>query len=344
MKTIRSRRPRIILAAVLLAAAVFVFFLNICVGSSRIPLSEVLDVIFGGSKESTSYLIVTRIRLPRALSTLAGGASLAIAGLLLQTFFSNPIVEPYVLGISSGSSLFAALVILGGFTFGFKRITPMLLFAGAFLGALIVMSIVLFASRKVKSVVTLLIIGLMAGYVCGAGTTILTAFAEKERLANFTMWSLGSFAGFTWDQIKVLYMISVPALLGALLLAKPLNALNAGEKYALSMGINVKRIRSILIVLSSVLTSAITAFSGPISFIGLAVPHICRILLRTSDNKILLPVCIAAGGLMAGSCDFIARNLLSPVEIPLGAVTSVFGAPLVVFLLTRKGDTNFGNS
>ena len=344
MKTIRSRRSRIILAAALLAAAVIVFLLNICVGSSKLPLSEVLDVIFGGNKESTSYLIVTRIRLPRALSTLAGGASLAIAGLLLQTFFSNPIVEPYVLGISSGATLFAGLVILGGFTFGFKRITPMLLFAGAFAGALLVMTVVLFASRKVKSVVTLLIIGLMAGYVCGAGTTILTAFAEKEQLANFTMWSLGSFAGFTWEQIRVLYLITVPSLLCTLMLAKPLNALNAGEKYALSMGINVRRIRSILIVLSSVLTSAITAFSGPVSFIGLAVPHICRILLRTSDNRILLPVCIAAGGLMAGICDFTARNLLSPIEIPLGAVTAVFGAPLVVFLLTRKGDANFGNS
>ena len=326
-------------AIVFAAGLVLIFLLNVGCGSADISLSDIFQILFGDVDEmDTKYLIIRKIRLPRAFASIAGGAALAISGFLLQTFFSNPIVEPYVLGISSGSSLFVGFVFLGGFTFGAKKITPLFLFVGAFAGAMIVMLVVVFAARKVKSIISLLIIGMMAGYVCSACTSILTAFAEKENVKTFTMWTQGSFAGFTWEQIAILYAIIVPCLILSYCMAKPLNALNMGDRYAESMGINVKRIRYALIIFSSVLTAAITAFAGPISFIGLAVPHICRILFHTSDSRILIPVAVLGGGFMAGLCDFVARNIMSPIELPLGAITSVIGAPIVVYLLTRKAE------
>ncbi|MDR0818362.1 MAG: iron ABC transporter permease [Oscillospiraceae bacterium] len=319
------------------AGVALIFLFNVGMGSADITVPEILRIVFGGADQSeTGYLIIQRIRLPRALAGMCGGAALAIAGFLLQTYFSNPIVEPYVLGISSGSSLFVGLVMLGGITFGFQRITPIFLFIGAFIGAAAIMLIILFAAVRVKNIITLLIVGLMAGYVCGAATSILSTFAEREQLANFTMWSMGSFAGFTWLHLKIMYAIVCPMLLLSFLMAKPLNALNMGDKYAQSMGINVKVARYSLIFISSVLTAAVTAFAGPVSFIGLAVPHICRIIFHTSDSRILIPGAILGGAFMASLCDFAARNILSPADLPLGAVTAVIGAPIVVFLLTRK--------
>lgn len=325
-----------LLFLLLAGGLVLLFLLNVGIGSADISVKDIFQILFGEADATDSkYLIIRRIRLPRALASVAGGAALAVAGLLLQTFFSNPIVEPYVLGISSGSSLFVGLVFLGGFTFGVKHVTPMFLFLGAFTGAMLVMIVVVIAARRVKSIVTLLIIGMMAGYVCSAATSLMTAFAEKEKLKMFTMWSMGSFAGFTWAQIGVLYAIVLPMILLSFCMAKPLNALNMGDRYAASMGVNVKWVRYALIVLSSILTAAVTAFAGPVSFIGLAVPHICRILFHTSDSRVMIPAAALGGGVMAGICDFTARNILSPVELPLGAITAVIGAPIVVWLLVR---------
>ena len=269
---------------------ILVFLMNVGVGSADITVSDIINITRGTADQSeTGAIIVSRIRLPRALAGICGGAALAIAGLLLQTYFSNPIVEPYVLGISSGSSLFVGLVMLGGLTFGLQRITPIFMFIGAFIGACAVMVIILFASMKVKSIVSLLVIGIMMGSVCAAATGILSAFAERERLANFAMWNMGSFAGFTWMHIRIMSAIVLPLLALSFLLAKSLNALSLGDKYAKSMGVNVKATRLALIVVSSLLTAAVTAFAGPVSFIGLAVPHICRIIFNTSDSRILIP-------------------------------------------------------
>jgi iron complex transport system permease protein len=318
-------------------ALALVFLLNVGYGSAAISLRDILGILVqGDTGDRSASLIIGRIRLPRALASMAAGSALGIAGLLLQTFFNNPIVEPYILGISSGSMLFVAMTVLGGYRFGFKRLSPMAFFAGAFIGAMLVMLTVLFAARRVKRIVSLLIIGLMAGYLCGAGISILSAFAEQERIANFSLWTMGSFSGFTWPQIRVLYLLTLPMLAGAFLLAKPLNALSMGERYALTMGINVKALRLLLILISSVLTAAITAFAGPVSFIGLAVPHICRIVFRTANNRILIPAVVLSGALMASFCDFTARNICAPLEIPLGAVTAIIGAPLAVWLLTRR--------
>jgi iron complex transport system permease protein len=328
---------RIVCFAALTAGVLAVFLLNLGVGAARIDLPEIARILFNDAADGgKNSIIIQRIRLPRALASLAGGASLAISGLLLQTYFANPIIEPYILGVTSGSTLFVGLVMLGGVTFGLPRVTPMFLFTGAFLGAMLVMAVILFAAGRVKSIVTLLIIGLMAGYVCGAATSILSAYAEKERLANFVMWNMGSFSGLTWAQVRLMYGVTIPMLGVSFLLAKPLNILGMGDQYAHSMGINVKLTRYGIIVISSVLVAATTAFAGPVSFIGLAAPHICRILFRTSNNRLLIPAAILGGSLLSAFCDFVARNIVSPMELPLGSVTALIGAPLVVFLLVRK--------
>jgi iron complex transport system permease protein len=314
-----------------------IFLLNVGNGSADISVSDIIRIARGNAGQSeTNYLIIQRIRLPRALAGMCGGAALAIAGFLLQTYFSNPSVEPYILGISSGSSLFVGLVMLGGVTFGFQRVTPIFMFIGAFIGAVAIMMIVILAAVRVKNIITLLIVGLMAGYLCSAAVGILSAFAERESLAGFAIWHMGSFAGFTWPHIRIMYAIVCPMLLCSFLMAKPLNALSMGDRYAGSMGINVKATRYGLIFLSSILTAAVTAFAGPVSFIGLAVPHICRIVFRTSDSRVLIPGAILGGAFMASLCDLAARSILPPRELPLGAVTAIIGAPIVVFLLMRK--------
>lgn len=317
---------------------IIVILMSIGMGSVKISINDVVSVLLGKEVDSKTYgSIIMNIRLPRALATIIGGACLALSGLLLQIFFNNPIVEPYVLGISSGATLFVGLVVLGGFTFGMSHVSPMFLFLGAFIGALLVMIIVIIATKRVKSMTTLLIIGIMTGFVCSAATSILTAFADKEQVHGFAMWSLGSFSGFSWMQIKFIYAITLPLILGSFFMIKPLNALLFGDNYAISMGLNIKRFRMILVFVASVLTAAVTAFAGPISFIGLAVPHMMRVVLKSTDNRILMPAVIIAGALMTSICDLIARMILAPIELPLGAITSFIGAPLVVFLLLRKG-------
>lgn len=314
-----------------------IFLLNIGLGSIKIPVKEIIHTFLGSDGVSTSHAsIIMKIRLPRAMASIVGGACLATAGLLLQIFFNNPIVEPYILGISSGSNLFVGLVILGGFRFGMKSINSMGMFLGSFVGAMVVMQLVIFASQKVKNITTLLIVGLMIGYICSSVTSVLTAVADKEKITFFTLWTMGSFAGFTWKSVRILYAIGIPFLILAFLISKSLNAMLLGEKYAESMGISLKAFRCLIVLISSVLTAVVTAFAGPVSFIGLAVPHIVRITFKTSDNRIIIPASCIFGGVMAGICDLGARLLLAPTEIPLGAMTSIIGAPLVVYLLLRR--------
>lgn len=314
-----------------------IFFLNIILGSVDVSLQEIFDSFFAPELVSKSHLnIITKIRMPRTLAAVAGGACLAASGVLLQIFFGNPIVEPYILGISSGSTLFLAIVILGGYTFGFGTINAMGMFIGSFIGAMLVMLLVLLVSQRVKSVTTLLIIGLMLGYVCSAATSVLTALADREKLVNFTVWTLGSFSGFTWEQTGILYVISIPFLFFAFLMSKPLNAMLLGEKYAQSMGISIRPFRFMMVLVSSVLTAVVTAFAGSISFVGLAVPHIVRIIFKTSDNRIVIPAACVYGAAMAGLCDMGARLLLSPTELPLGAMTAIIGVPIVAYLLVIK--------
>lgn len=341
-KKTNTAKRYVLLLAIGCVFLLFAFLLNVLLGSVHITVPEIWNSFFHPEKVTSYRLsIIMKIRLPRTLAALAGGACLAASGVLLQIFFNNPIVEPYILGISSGSNLVLAVMMLGGYTFGVTRVTAFELFVGAFVGAMVVMVAVIFASQKVKSITTLLIIGLMMGYICSAGTSVLKVLATTDQQAMFTIWTMGSFSGFTWDQVRVLYAVSLPFLLAAFLISKPLNTMLLGEKYAQSMGIAIKPFRFFMVLISSVLTAIVTAFAGPISFVGLAVPHIVRTTFKTSDNRVVLPGSCIYGAVMAGICDLGARLLLSPTEIPLGAVTSLIGAPIVVYLLVRKKGVDY---
>jgi len=326
-----------IIFCLLLVILAFVFLLNIALGSIKIGLSEVINIIAQGiQNDSINSTIVWKIRLPRSLAAVTGGAAIAVSGLLLQVFFRNPIVDSYVLGVSSGSTLIMALLIMGGGSLGISVSSPFYMFFGAFWGALIVTAVVLIFAYKVRSPVTLLVIGLMIGYLCSAATGFLTTFAENEAVKGFMIWSMGSFAGFTWDQVKLLIILGLPVLLLALLVSKPLNAFMLGEDYAKSMGVNIKLFRIFIILVSSLLTAVVTAFAGPVAFIGMSVPHIARLSLRSSDSRILVPATILLGGIITALCDLAARTLLAPTELTISTVTSFFGVPIVIWLLMKR--------
>ncbi|MFD3158177.1 iron chelate uptake ABC transporter family permease subunit [Haloimpatiens sp. FM7330] len=333
----RRLSKNIIIFSVLCIVLIISFLLNVGLGSIKISISEIFKVIL--KKEGSNQMfssIIWKIRLPRALASMIGGSALALSGLLLQIFFRNPIVGPFVLGISSGATLFVGLTILAGISFGFSMSSPLFSFFSAFFGSLLVMLLVLLVARKVKNTSTLLIIGLMIGYVCSAITHFLVTFANKEQLQGFYLWTLGSFSGFTWQKLKILFFIVMPFLIISFLICKPLNALLLGQNYARSMGVDVKKTRIIIVFLSSILAAVPTAFSGPISFIGLAVPHIARLSFGTSDNRILIPAAILLGGVVTSLCDMIARMMFSPVELAISTVTSIIGAPIVIWLLLKR--------
>ncbi|NMA57843.1 iron ABC transporter permease [Clostridium cochlearium] len=343
MDSLKKTKYRYVSIFILLFIALLVtFILCIILGSVKIETREVFKIIFSKDKKSFDHgAIVWDIRFPRVLATILGGSALAIAGLLLQIFFKNPIVEPYVLGISSGATLCVALVILGGVTFGAKSISPYTIFTAALTGALVVTLIIIIFASRVKNVTTLLVIGIMVGYICSAVTRTLTAFADKEKILGFTLWTMGSFSGFTWKNVRVLLMMGLPALIASFFIVKPLNAFLMGEEYAKSMGVNIKFFRIIIVLISSILTAAVIAFSGPVAFIGLAVPHISRLIFGTSDNKILIPGTILLGAIITSLCDLISRLIFAPIELPISAVTSMFGAPIVIILImkNRKGSS-----
>lgn len=321
----------------LLGFLLFLFFiLNITLGSVQIPFGEVCKIFFHREVNQIYHAILWKIRFPRALAAVFGGAALATSGLLLQIFFRNPIVDPYVLGVSSGATLIVALLMLTGLALEMGAAPPFLLSTGALAGALGVAILVVAVASRVKSVVTLLVVGLMIGYLCSAGSRILIAFAEKENLHGFILWTLGSFSGFCWDEVAILGIGGGILLVAAYLFCKPLNALLLGENYAQSMGVNIKMLRIGIVLFSSALTALVTAFAGPVAFIGLAGPHLARLTLGSSDNKLLIPATILLGALVTTLCDLVARTAFSPVELPVSAVTSLFGAPIVIGLLLKR--------
>ncbi|WP_392486531.1 FecCD family ABC transporter permease [Haloimpatiens sp. FM7315] len=338
MNFIQKSKFRTKVTFILLTITIIVAFLFcIALGSVKIGLKEVIDILFEGvNGNSVNSTIIWDIRFPRAVASVIGGCALACAGLLLQIFFKNPIVEPYVLGVSSGATLCVALIMLGGFSLGFTSMSAFSMFIAAFCGALIVMVIVIIFASKVKNVVTLLVIGLMTGYICSGVTKILTIFADKEKIKGFAIWTMGSFGGFTWDQVKVLCIIGLPTLFLSLFLVKPLNAFLLGEEYARSMGVNIKFFRIAIVFIASLLAAVVTAFAGPIGFIGLAGPQISRLLFKTADNKILVPGTIFLGGIISCLCDLICRTVLAPMELPISSITAFIGAPIVIILILRR--------
>jgi iron complex transport system permease protein len=312
-----------------------VAILNVCTGSVALSVAEVWNILLQPNNTISSS-IVWDIRLPRAIAALLGGGYLAVSGLLLQVYFRNPIVGPFILGISSGATLMVSIVMLTTLTIQLQIMSPIVTTLAAIIGAYSVMFIVVSVASKVKSGVTLLIVGLMMGYLCHSVTAVLTALAEKEQVKGFVLWQLGSFSGFKWGEIELLAILGGGLLFLIYLLSKPLNAMLLGEEYALSMGININRFRILILLSACAMAGMITAMAGPVAFIGLAVPHMARMIFSTSDNRILIPASLLLGGLVTSLCDFIARTVMSPVELPLSAITALFGAPIVISLLMKK--------
>jgi len=328
------RRSSLIFSLLALATLALMV-LNIGIGSISFSLDEIWQALLQPGTDVTSD-IIWKIRLPRAIAAVLGGAFLAVSGLLLQVYFRNPIVGPFILGISSGATVMVSLVMLTTLTVGMTVISPFVTTLAAFIGAYTVVMIVVAVASRVKSGITLLIVGLMMGYLCHAVTSILTALAEKEKIKGFVLWQLGSFSGFRWNEIGILVVIGGLLLVGIYLLSKPLNAFLLGEEYAASMGVNIRRFRVLILLCACALAGMVTSMAGPVAFVGLAVPHMSRLLLQTSDNRLLIPATCLVGGFITSLCDLIARMTLSPVELPLSAITAFFGAPVVIALLMKR--------
>jgi len=323
-----------------------IFFLDLVLGSVRIPARDIFTVLLGGEAARPAWKqIILLFRLPRALTAILAGAALAASGLQMQTLFRNPLAGPFVLGINAGASLGVALVVLTVGSVGAASLLASMGLFGDFgvvvaatVGAASVLAAVLFVSKRVQSSTTILILGLMFGYATGALVSILLYFSIAERIQAYIVWTFGSFSGVTWSQLRILAPAVFTGLLIAQMLAKPLNALLLGEAYAQSMGVMVKRARLWIITSASILAGAITAFCGPIAFLGVAVPHLCRALFQTSDHRTLVPVSVLMGATLALLADLVSQMPGSQTVLPLNAVTSLIGAPVVTWVILRQGN------
>lgn len=320
----------------LIALFIWAVVENINTGSVHISLPEIIRIIFRRTaQDESAYNIIWKIRLPRLLTAALLGGALSLSGFLLQIFFRNPIAGPFVLGISSGAKMFLAVVTIA-FTGWFTRVPLSVTVVAAFIGSMISMLFVLAVSGKVHNMSMLLVIGMMISYICSAITDFMINFAKEEDIVNLTYWSQGSFSASTWGNLKIAFIIIIIIFAATFLLSKPISAYQLGEGYAQSMGVNVKLFRVILILLSSVLSACVTAFAGPISFVGIAVPHISRMMLRTTKPILMIPATFLCGAVFCMFCDLAARMLFSPAELSIGTVTSAVGAPIVIWLMLKK--------
>lgn len=323
-----------ITAFLLLTAGIILFLiLNVCIGTVSIPFKDILSSIRG--QEVLNARILWDIRMPRTLAALILGGALALAGYLLQTFFHNPIAGPFVLGISSGAKMMVALFMV--FFMGRSiRVTSFTMILAAFLGAMICMGFVLLMARRVNQMSMLVVSGVMIGYICSAITEFVVTFAEDAEIVNLHNWSRGSFSGMNWNQVRVMSVVVFLTCICIFLLAKPLSAYQMGEGYAQNMGVNVRLLRIALVVLSSVLSACIVAFAGPISFVGIAVPHLVKQFLGTTKPILMIPACFLGGGVFCLFCDLLARMVLAPTELSISTVTAIFGVPVVLWVMVRR--------
>ncbi|MBR5702385.1 MAG: iron ABC transporter permease [Oscillospiraceae bacterium] len=336
-----KRRFRYTLCFVSLLIGMFILLVaNVMVGSARLSIPQVLSILF--TKTGDNAAIIWKVRMPRLLAAAILGGALSVSGFLLQTFFANPIAGPFVLGISSSAKLVVALTMIWTLSRG-VAVGSVVLIAAAFVGAMLSMGAVLLVSNRLHSMALLIVCGVMIGYICSAVTDIVVTFASDSNIVNLHNWSLGSFSGKDWGDVTVLTIVVFLALAGAFLLSKPMGAYQLGESYARSMGVNVKRFRVELILLTGVLSACVTAFAGPISFVGIAVPHLSRRLFNTSRPIVMIPACFLGGAVFCLLCDLIARTLFAPTELSISSVTAVFGVPVVIWmLLHRQGRSDRG--
>ena len=322
-------------------AVIVLFVLNLLLGSVSIPARDVVSILLGNEASKASWqFIVLESRLPQAITATLCGAALAVSGLMLQTAFRNPLAGPSVFGINSGAGLGVALVMLflgGGLSVGSVSITGFAaILAAAFVGSMTVMTIIFFFSTLVRNSVMLLIIGIMIGYISNSAISLLNFFATDEGVKSYMVWGMGSFGGVSMANMPVFAIVTIAGLFGALLLIKPLNALMLGDRYAENLGVNIMRVRNWLLIVTGVLTAITTAFCGPVAFIGLAVPHIARLLLTTDNHRQLLPATLLCGSVVALVCNLICYLPGESGVIPLNAVTPLIGAPVIIYVIARK--------
>lgn len=309
-------------------------------GSVSIPFGSIIDGIIGNELKESWEIILFNVRIPKAITAIFVGAGLSICGLLMQTLFRNPLAGPFVLGVSSGASLGVAILLLGAGLFT-GTITDYFfsntaISIAASLGSVLVLALVLFVSRNIKNTMSILIIGLMFGSFTAAIISILAYFSTADELQQYVFWTFGSLGNLTWSEITVLGLTFTVCFILILPLLKSLNSLLLGENYAVSLGVNLKKTRLFIMLITGLLTGVITAFAGPIAFVGLAVPHLTKLIVRTADHRIVLPAAAIAGAILMLICDSIAQLPNSAYMLPINAITSLFGAPIVIWLLVRK--------
>ena len=325
-----------ILGALLLTLLV----LNLRIGSVKVPMGELLAILRGQNRNGTAGQIIWTIRMPRMIAAAVLGGALAAAGFLLQTFFSNPIAGPFVLGISSGAKLTVAVAMILSLRLG-TNLSSGAMIVAAFVGAGLSMGLILAISGRVDRMSVLVICGVMIGYICSAITDFMVTFAEDSNIVNLHNWSRGSFSGTSWENVRTMVPVVAVSMLLSFLLSKPMGAYQMGETYAASLGVHLRRLRWALILLSSMLAATVTAFAGPISFLGIATPHLVRQLLKTAKPILMIPACFLGGAVFCLLCDLLARTMFSPTELSISTVTAVFGAPVVIVMMLHRQKERF---
>ena len=336
----RQTAPILLISIGIVAVGLLLFVMNLCFGSVSIPMKEIWAAVFGG-EGSTYRAIVLDYRLPQAITALLAGIGLSVSGLLMQTLFRNPLADPSLLGISSGSSLGVALVILLGTATGLSVNTLSLwstfgVTVAAFVGAFAVLVLILALSSRLRSMVSLVLVGIMIAYIAGSVTDILKFFSQKEGLHSFVIWGMGSFSNVSKAQLPFFAIAVIAGTIGSFLLFKTLNLLLLGERYAENLGVNIRRSSMLIILASGFLTALNTAFCGPIAFLGLAVPHIARFLFKSSDHKLLIPATAFIGMDLALFCNLIARLPSFEGNLPINSVTALIGAPIVLWVIFHR--------
>ncbi|MBR2736959.1 MAG: iron ABC transporter permease [Firmicutes bacterium] len=314
---------------------VLLFAAAVCIGSVRIPVSDALTILAGGNGPEMTRSILFDLRLPRALAALILGGALSLSGYLLQTFFHNPLAGPFVLGISSGAKLSVAVCMVLLMTRSIVM-NSWHMIGAAFIGSLLCTGFVMLASRRVRSMSILIICGIMIGYICGAATEFIVTFADDSDIVNLHNWSQGSFSGTSMKNVTVMAVVTALSALCAFLLSKPISAYLLGEHYAESVGVNIRLFRLLLVLISSMLSACVTAFAGPVSFVGIAVPQMIRFLFRSSRPLIMIPACFLGGSIFCLFCDLLARTLFAPSELSISTVTAFFGAPVVIAVMMKR--------
>ena len=332
----QQKRVRYALVFAFLLIALFMMTLiNIKSGNVDISMSKIVKVIFSGSGNTKDINIIWRIRLPRIIMSAILGGGLSLSGFLLQTFFRNPIAGPFVLGISSGARMVVAFVMIFSFRY-IEYINSYTMISAAFVGSMLSVAFILLVARKIRNMASLLVAGIMIGYICSAVTDFIITFASDSDIANLHGWAKGSFSGMSWSNVEVGSIVIFATLFISMVLSKPIGAYRLGEAYARSMGVNIKIFRITLIVISSLFSATVTAFAGPISFVGIAVPFLVKALLGTSSPIVVIPATFLGGAVFCMFCDLIARLALAPLELNISTVTSVLGAPIVIYMMINR--------